>query len=255
MGVLCICLKYKVNGQSSDGPQAPASIDKFHHITVSVETEFPVQHLARLAYAIGSPKKPFGISLFIHGGLPAYLDQSIDFVVDKKEKANAYLKNNLQPLPCFGAGVEFFYRHWSLEFLYQNTSYKINKKNARELVENLLPNSESYIAQEMNTFSKIFPVFGDVYNNYKLTSQFRLNQISSHIGYKFLFWKNSRLGGEFKLGVLTIFESSLETKTDQSNEAADYLVGLVNSSLDEELRQNIQWLIVPTASAGVFIKL
>jgi hypothetical protein len=187
--------------------------------------------------------------------MPGYLNQSIDFVVDKKEKANTYLKNNLQPSLSIGAGTELFYSHWKIEFLYQKTSYKISNKNARELVENLLSNSASSIAQDMNTFSKIFPIFGNVYDNYMLTSQISLQQISGNIGYKFMFWKNGRLGGEFKLGALTIFESSLETSTDQSNAAADYLVGIVNKSLDDELRQDAQWLIIPTASIGFFIKL
>ncbi len=74
-------------------------------------------------------------------------------------------------MPGIGAGANLFYSHWSIEFLYQNTGYKISNKNAHELVENLLPDEASYIAQDMNTFSKIFPLFGDVYNNYKLTPQ------------------------------------------------------------------------------------
>jgi hypothetical protein len=245
---ICLCLLYEIKGQSNDNP-------KKHPITLSMETEFPIQHLARLTYSIKGSKVPIGASLFIQGGFPGYLNQFIDIIVDKKEKGNQYLKKNMQPMPGMGAGASFFYRHWSIELLYQNTGYKLKEKNARELVENLLPDDASYIAYDMDNFSKIFPMFGDVYNNYKLTSQARLQQISSHVGYKFLFRQNGRLGGEFKLGALTIFESNLRTTTEQTNEAADYLISLVNSYLDEELREDTQWLIVPTASVGLFVRL
>lgn len=255
MGVLCLCFLTETKGQECAPPNPGSENKKYLLISFCIETQFPVQHFVSLAYSIGSSRTPFGMSLFIQGGYSAYLNQSIDFIVDKKEDANTYLKKNLQPFPGIGAGAELFYNHWNIEFLYQNTGYKISNKNARELVENLLPESESYIAQDMSTFSKIFPMFGNVYNNYKLTSQIRLQQIAGNIGYKFLFWKNNRFGGEFKLGALTIFESSLETKTDQSNEAADYLINLINNSLDDEIRKSTQWLVVPTVSFGVFVRL
>jgi hypothetical protein len=47
MCVLSISFLYHIQGQGSGEIQGPAKAIKFHHVTLSVETEFPVQHLAR----------------------------------------------------------------------------------------------------------------------------------------------------------------------------------------------------------------
>lgn len=226
----------------------------YYPLAFSFETQVPVQNLARLSYSFENSQKALNFSLFLQVGIPFYIDQSVDFIIDKDEKANPYLKKNISPLPGIGIGSCLSIHSWTIELLYQNTGYKINQKPAKELVENPLPQNAADIAVKIDNFSKVFPRFGDVYSNYLLTPSVKLHQAAIQAGYKFQLLKNGRLGCYFKVGALTVFESSLKTNTNQSNAAADYLVNVVNVSLDEEIRTETQWSIIPMASLAIVFK-
>jgi hypothetical protein len=220
---------------------------------LSAETQVPVQQLVRFAYSLNKSGLPLGFSFFIQSGLSSYIGLAVDNVIDKKEKANSYLKENLKPQIGFGTGLGLTYHRWTGEVAYQNTAYMLDHKIARELVANLVPENASDITVRMDKFSSTFPLFGNVYSKYRLTPTMSLHQVLVQAGYKFPLRKNSRMGCLLKIGALFIVNSSLIIRTDQSNAAADYIINILNSSLQDKISAETDGHIFPAASFSLYI--
>jgi hypothetical protein len=218
-------------------------------LSISVETQVPVQHLFRMSYNI-TPPSPFRFFAFFQGGLPAYSDLTVDYLMPDEDVVTSYLKTNLKPLPGFGAGLGVGYKHWICEASYQNMAYRLNQQSARQIVEGLLPEYAEDISENVEGFFEMFPIFGDLYNDYMLQTNARLQQLHLQCGYAFPIGKADKINIQLKAGAITAFAGKLTTETEKTNIATDFVVGIINQPLNEKMKEETLWRVIPTLSVA-----
>ncbi len=235
--------------------EAPASngnkvTSAYFPITFSVGTQVPVQNEIRISYNFRKLRRSY-FSMFLQAGYPSYMDEAIDYIFDEEDPANTYLKKHLEGRFSAGCGTYWNSSHWRLGLLFQYTSYAIRNRTAREMVENLIPENGEEIVTAMNNFSMRFPMFGDFYNNYLLTSKIWFYQLGIQGGYQFKLYKDSRFGCRIEIGAITVFSNSLEITSNQSNIASDFVISAITEPLNEEIQEGMQWTIIPTVSLSM----
>ncbi len=231
------------------------NLNQYSPLSLSLDTQFPIQNDIRIFYTMRNLPHKTAIGAFFQLGMPAYLNESIDIIFDKSGKENPYLKNNLEKKCGAGFGILWKLYRWQINILYQNTGYKIRNKPARELIENLAPESTGNVVNQINDFADKFPPFGNIYESYLLEPNFRLHQFVLEGGYKFQFPKQSRFGIQIKAGIDIFFDSTLETITEQQNLATDFLVKVVNDAVNQKINTKVQGLVKPIASFSIHYNL
>lgn len=219
---------------------------------VTIKSQWPIQNIIGFAYTL-PVNNYYSVSFNAQVGLPfqPYTRNLIELADQGSEVAQAYLKKNLLGKPGAGLGIDLNYKKWSLSLVYQNLNYYIDKKNVRELTENLTPEQNDYILTDLNNLAEHSQAFASIYNNYRISSQVHNHQFGLLAGYTFSFRRFNLIKFRIEAGAFSTFETGIKLVSETSNSIADLALAYVEPSINNSLKETTEWRFIPSVSLSV----
>ncbi|HEY8955831.1 hypothetical protein [Chitinophaga sp.] len=219
---------------------------------VTIKSQWPIQNAMGFTYTL-PVNNYYSVGFNAQVGLPfqPYTRNLIELSVQGNEVARTYLKENLLGKPGVGLGVDLNYRKWSLSLVYQSLNYYIDKKNVRELTENLIPEQNDYILTDLSNLADRSPAFASIYNNYRISSQVYNHQFGLLAGYTFSFRRFNLIKFRIEAGAFSTFDTRIRFVSENSNSITDLALAYVEPSLNNSLKENTEWRFIPSVSLSV----